>query len=356
MYRLKIPLSVVLVLGFISSCRKDVPPTLAPQGNINISTSKRLLICNEGNFGQNNATLSEYDPLSNSVIQSAYAASNANQSLGDVLESIAKFNKKYYLLINNSGTIVVCDNNFVRQTTISGLISPRYIEFVSENEAYISNLQLNSTLPNYIQVLDLITNTITKTVRLDGWSEQMEQSHGEVFITNQSKNYVYVIDTRTDMVMDSINIRSTSACIVKDENEKLWVSCNADATHNIQARLVEINPVTHKIEDSLSLQTTQNSISRLCINGSGTSLYYLMNDVFKMSINATNCPSIPVILQGTHNFYGLCIDPDDETIYVSDATDYNSFGKLLRYQQSNFGLIGNYTMGVTPGFMMVDEQ
>ena len=353
MHCLKIPFLFFLVLAFVASCRKDVPPSLTQQqGTIN--TGKRLLVCNEGNFGQNNATLSEYDPQSNAVIQSAYAASNANQSLGDVLESIGKFNEKYYLVVNNSGKIVICDKNFNRQTTVSGFISPRYIEFVGENEAYVSNLQLNNTLPNYIQVLDLTTNTISKSIRLDGWSEEMEQSHGEVFITNQSKNYVYVIDTRTDMLMDSIYVGATSACIVKDQNEKLWVSCNADSVNHVQARLVGINAVTHQVENSVSLQTINNSIGRLCINGSGTSLYYMLNDVFKMSISATSCPVSPVISQGTHNFYGLGIDPDDETIYVSDAADYNSFGKVLRYQ-SNFAYTGSYTMGVTPGFIMIDE-
>ena len=348
-------LLINLMLVLAVSCRKDVPPVLTQQVSISLSTGKHLLICDEGNFGQNNAAISIYDPLSNAVILNAFSASNSNHTLGDVAQSIYKINGNYYSVMNNSGTIVVCNTNFTRLTTISGFISPRYIQYVYNDKAYVSNLQLNNTQPNYIQVVDILTNTISKSIRLDGWTEGMQLAHGNVYVCNQRKNYVYVINTQTDALTDSIDVGSTSAYIVKDENEKLWVSCNADAANNIPAKLVRINPATNAIDTSFSLQTTQNSISRLCINGTGTSLYYMLNDVFKMNINATACPSVPVVSQGTHNFYGLCIDPDDETIYISDATDYNSFGKLLRYQQSNVGYLGSYTVGVTPGFMMIDE-
>ena len=77
-----------------------------------------------------------------------------------------------------------------------------------------------------------------------------------------------------------------------------------------------------------------------------------MNDIFKMSVNLTTTTNM--IQQGSHNFYGLCIDPDDETIYVSDAGNYNSNGKLYRYQ-ANGNYVGTYGVGLIPSFMMMDE-
>jgi hypothetical protein len=355
--RVKIYFLFVLISIAVFSCRKDTPPSL-PQQQGSITTGKRLLICDEGGFRNNNASISIYDPSSNSTIINAYAASNSNQSLGDVLQSVTKFNDKYYLVVNNSGKIVVCDKNFVRLTTISGFISPRYMQVVSNNKAYVSNLilpaNINPNQTNYIQVLDLATNRISKSIRVDGWTEEMVQSYGKVYITNQNKKYVYVIDALNDN-LDSIYVGATNACIVKDANEKLWVSCNADAASNLSAKLKRIDPVSNTVDTTIiSLQTTQNSISHLCINGDGTTLYYLMNDVYKMGINDTVCPTAGIITQGTHTFYGLCIDPDDETIYISDALDYNSNGKLYRYQ-ANAIFIGTYTMGIIPGFMFMDN-
>jgi len=351
--KFKIYFLFALLILAVVSCRKDTPPVL-PQQQGSITTGKRLLVCDEGGFGYNNAGVSIYDPSSNATIINAYAASNSNQNLGDVLQSVTKFNDKYYLVINNSGKVVVCDKNFVRLTTISGFISPRYMQVVSNNKAYVSNLKLpnNTNQTNYIQVLDITINTISKSIRLDGWTEQMVQSYGKVYITNQNRKYVYVIDALNDN-LDSIYVGATNACIVKDGNEKLWVSCNADSANNISAKLIRIDPISNTIEATISLQTTQNSISRLCINGDGTTLYYLLNDVYKMDINATVCPTAGIITQGTHTFYGLCIDPDDETIYVSDAVDYNSNGKLYRYQ-ANANYIGTYTTGIIPSFMLMD--
>jgi hypothetical protein len=351
--RVKIYFFFVVIIISVASCRKDTPPLL-PQQQGSITTGKRLLICDEGNFGNNNAGLSIYDPLSNTTIINAYAASNSNQNLGDVLQSVTKFNDKYYLVVNNSGKVVVCDKNFVRLKTITGFLSPRYIQVVSNNKAYVSNYisPTGSNQVDYVQVLDLTSNTITKSIRVDGWTEQMVQSYGKVYITNQNKKYVYVIDAINDN-LDSIYVGATNTCIVKDANEKLWVSCNADATNNLSAKLARINPVSNSIDTAISLQTTQNSISRLCINGDGTTLYYLMNDVYRMNINATVCPSAGIITQGTHTFYGLCIDPDDETIYISDAVDYNSNGKLYRYQ-ANAIYVGTYSTSIIPGFMLMD--
>src|ERR1700741_463339 len=284
MNRLKIYFLFVIIGTILVSCRKDTPPSL-PQGNI--SSGKRLVICNEGGFGYNNAGVSVYDPTNNSTVINAYATSNSNQNLGDVLQSVTKFNEKYYFVVNPSSKIVVCDKNFVRLTTIGGFISPRYIQVVRDNKAYVSNLVLpnNPNQKNYIQVLDLTQNVIKDSIRIDGWTEQMVQAFDKVYIANQNKKYVYVINASNDK-LDSIYVGATSACIVKDVNEKIWVSCNADVANNLSAKLVRINPVADSVEVTISLNTTQNSVSRLCVNGGGTTLYYLLNDVYKMDINA----------------------------------------------------------------------
>jgi len=348
----------VIFTIFFTSCKKDIPPkNPQQQGNISVSTSKRLLICNEGIFNSGTASLSVYDPEGNGIINNAYSSANSNQSMGDVLQSYTKFNGKYFWVVNNSGKIIVTDKNFIRLATITGFISPRYIQPVSNNKAYVSNYLSgnNSNQTNYIQILDMNTNTITKTIELDGWSEEMVESYGNVFVTNMKKKYLYVVSTFNDAVVDSVFLNATSYCIVKDANEKIWVSCNADASNNISARLVEFDPKTpHVIEKSISLNTSQNSISRLCITGDESTLYYLLTDVFKMSISSAIAPATPFALQGSRIFYGLCVDPTDETIYISDAIDYNQNGNILRYKYDG-SYISTFKAGIIPGFMWIDE-
>lgn len=343
---------LLLLAAFLWSCKKDIPPQRPATAGA-ISASRRLIICNEGNFGTGNATITFYDPVSGSVLHDAYSPANANQYIGDVLQSGVKFNEKYYWVVNNSSKVVVTDNNITRLASISSFISPRYIRFVSNNKAYVTNLQLNNNLPNYVQIFDASTNAISGSIRIDGWTEEMEQSYGKVYVCNQRKKYVYVIDAATDKLTDSIYVNATTACVVKDQNEKLWVSCNADATNNIPARLVKINPLTDSVETDISLQTTQNSVSRLSINGGGNTLYYLMGDLYKLPISSS-APQAAIVLQGTRAFYGLCIDPQDETIYVSDAIDYNQDGNILRYRADG-AYLSTFKASVSPGYMWVDQ-
>jgi hypothetical protein len=345
---------IVFISGFVFSCKKDVPPH-RPQSSGTISAAKKLIICNEGNFGTPNATISVYDPSTGAFVYDAYGQANSGQFIGDELQSGVRHGEQYFWAVNNSHKIVITDRNFIKLTSVSGFISPRYIQFVSNSKAYISNLQLNytsSSPPNYIQVLNVDSSTV-KQIRLDGWTEQMVESYGKVYVCSMSKKYVYVINSSNDLVVDSIFVNATNCCIVKDQNEKIWVSCNADASGGIPARLVRINPQTDTVEAEISLQTTQNSVSRLVINGAGNTLYYLMTDVFKISINAATS-SLSFIQQGSRLFYGICVDPVDETIYVSDAIDNNQDGNILRYKPDGT-YINTFKAGVSPGFMWIED-
>ena len=345
---------IILVSGSVFSCKKDAPPH-RPQSSGTINAAKKLIICNEGNFGTPNATISLYDPSSGAFVYDAYGQANSGQFIGDELQSGVRHGEQYFWVVNNSHKIVVTDRNFFKLSSVSGFISPRYIQFVSNSKAYVSNLQLNYTStspPNYIQILNVDSNTV-KQIRLDGWTEQMVASYGKVYVCNMSKKYIYVINTSNDLVVDSIFVNATNSCIVKDQNEKLWVSCNADSIAGIPARLVRIDPLTDTVEADISLQTTHNSISRLVINSAGNTLYYLMTDVFKISISATAASS-SLIQQGSRTFYGICVDPTDETVYVSDAIDYNQDGNILRYK-SDGTYINTFKAGLIPGFMWIED-
>jgi hypothetical protein len=343
---------ILLLTGLLFSCKKDVPPQ-RPASTGSITTGKKLIICNEGNFGTANSTVTLYDPASGGIVTDAYGPANANQYIGEVVQSMAKFNEKYYWVVNGSKKITITDKNFTKLGEVTGFTSPRYMEFVSNSKAYVSNLQL-STTANFIQVLDLNTSTISKNIRINGWTEHMTQSYGKVFVTNQRRKYLYIIDAASDNLTDSVYLNATSACIVKDQDEKLWISCNADAANNIPARLVKVDPVTHQVVSDISLQTTQNSISVLTINSAGNTLYYLLGDLYKTSVSSSSCPSNSLVLQGSMSFYGLCLDPSDETIYLSDAIDYNQDGNILRYKVDG-SYFGTFKAGISPGFMWIEE-
>lgn len=338
MYKNKL-LVIPALLTLIYSCKKDVPPE-RPTENVTLGSTGGVFVVNEGNYAFGNAKLSYYNKSENSTVVDLFEQTNG-MGVGDVLQSMYIFNQHAYLIVNNSGKIEVCDPVTLQKTaSISGLTSPRYFLPVSNNKAYVTDIYANK-----IWKIDLVNNSITGSIQLNGWSEQMTSVFGETFIANFTNGKVYVLDESTDILTDSIVLTKGASSIVQDANGKLWVLCAGDATSSISPALYKINPTTRNIEFS---QTLSGSPSRLCVNGTSDTLYFLNSGVFQLSINSAIIPTTPVITQGTANFYGLGIDPQTSLIYVSDAIDYIQYGKILIYKPNGI-YVKEFDAGIIPG-------
>ncbi len=335
---------LIILLNFIFfSCKKDVPPVKGTF-NGNISTAERVFICNEGNFQFNNASISLYDPQTGNVIDDIYKPNNNNQSIGDVCQSLYLFNQKIYAVLNNSGKVVVVNENDYKKTgQISNLTSPRYFLPISNSTAYVSDLYANA-----ISVVDLNSLTKIGSIPCYGWTEEMAMSFGKVFVCNLKKDYLYVIQTSTNQITDSINVGYGSTSIVKDKNEKLWVACTGDSLKNSLPKLVCINPISNQIEKTFSFPYYSQSPSQLKINGNGDQLYFLNKNIYKLSISDASLPQQAIVNSGNKLFYALGINPKNENIYVSDAIDYVQRGKIMIYNQSGT-MQSSFSAGIIPG-------
>ncbi len=275
----------LLIMTLLGACRKDKPeppddrPLTAGQGGV--------YVVNEGNFQWGNASVSYYDIATGNSTEDLYAPANGN-GLGDVLQSMALHNGRAYLVVNNSGKVVVVDpDDFVASATITGLVSPRYLVPVDDTKAYVTDMMANN-----IHILDLSSNSITGSIPCPGWTEQLVLAYGKAFVTNQARRYVYVVDTATDQLVDSIQVSKGGNSIVVDAQDKLWVACTG---------------------------------------GSGTVL-----------------PGVPFVAANDRNFYGLGVDPNSGEVYVADAIDYAQRGMVFRYGADGTALNG-FLAGRIPG-------
>ena len=332
----------IVFLFFIFSCKKDKPQdSIQPQPVI--TSNGGVYITNEGNFQFGNSKISYYDFATSTVTEDLFQPAN-NRPLGDVCQSIYSFNGKTYIVVNNSGKIeIVNPQSFIASATISGFTSPRYFLPVSNNKAYVTDLYANA-----ISVVDLSTNTKTGSIPCNGWTEEMVLAYGKVFVTNMHSNKVYVVNTATDAITDSITVSYASNSICEDKNGKLWVLCSGNQTMNIFPAIHRINPINDQVEFSAQFPNLTDNPNKLDINGNLDVLYYLSSGgVYRLPINATALSTSPLIVKGNYNFYGLGIDPTNETIYVADAIDYVQNGVVLRYQ-SNGTFINSFTVGIVP--------
>jgi hypothetical protein len=334
----------IALLFLLNSCVKDKPQDPVKTA-VSINSDNKVLVINEGLYPTGNGSISLYDSESNDVVTDIYLQQN-NAYLGNVVQSITKYNNNYYVVVNNSNKIVVVNpTDFIKTATISGFNSPRYMLPINYNKAYVSDLYANS-----VQILDLNSNTISGSITCMKGTQEMALIYNKAFITNDNSNYCYVVNTTNDVITDSINIGIGGSSIVIDKNSKIWVLTSGNSPSSQSGKLVRINPLTLQIEQSLNFNLG-DSPNKLCINKTRDTLYYLNSGVNQFLISSNNLPSSPIINQGSKTFYGLGINPKDYSIYVSDAIDYLQKSTIEIYKP-NGSFKSNFKAGdISNGFM-----
>ncbi len=331
---------VVLVALSFFSCVKDKPTPQEP-ANVTLSNAHKVYIVNEGNYMYANASVSLYDTGNETVVENYYNSQNS-AALGDVAQSMCEINGDLYIVVNNSGKIVVCDKDLKLKKTITGITSPRFIQTVSNQKAYVSDLYANA-----ISILDLNTGTKSGTIPCKGWTEQMAMLYNKVFVTNKSSNYLYVINAINNAMTDSIHLGSPNGSIVTDKNDKIWVLSSGTST-STTGTLWRIDPIKDSIESSFVFNTS-GSAGSLCINRTRDTLFFFNAGVCKMPVNSNAVPA-PFITKGTKNFYALGVDVISGEVYVSDALDYVQRSNIYVYSSSSGALLKQFKAGINAGY------
>lgn len=315
--------------------------------------SDGLFILCEGNFQYSNATLSFYLPEDNYVENEIFIRANG-MKLGDVAQSMAIFDNKGWIVVNNSHVIFAIDLDSFKETgRIENFTSPRYIHSVNNEKAYVTQLW-----DNRIFIINPLEYRITGYIEVPempfaaGSTEQMVQWGKYVFCNCWSyQNKIIKIDTETDQVIQQLEVGLQPNSIALDKNGKLWVLTDggypgspvgyeAPSLYCIDAENFKIDKVFHFNlgDETLELQ----------INASMDSLYWINSGVWKMNVDSDFLPSGPFIESRQTKYYGLTVSPINEDVYVADAIDYSQQGKIYRYD-NEANLIDEFYVGISPG-------
>lgn len=330
----------ILLVGIsFQACRKDGPPdTLNPSLEFG---DEVVVITNEGNFQFGNADVSIYNPEKNEVVNEVFRNKN-NKPLGDVLQSLTFWNETACLVVNNSGKVELCSfPDFESIGSITGLVSPRYLLPVSKSKAYVSDLTSNA-----ISVVDFNSQSVTANIPIKGWSEQMYMSYGNVFITNVRSEFLHIVDISSDSVVDSVAVGYGSNSLIEDRMGHLWVLCSGSLELGKKAILTRINPLNINDISSFEFENLQSLPTRLCINKTGDTLFFIDKHVFYFPINGSSATKL---IDGSNaNFYALGLNPNNNEMYVGDALDYVQKGLIHRYTTTG-KLIASFKAGIIPG-------
>lgn len=330
---------ILILLELLGSCRSDKPPgsIVGPP----VSGSSRVWVTNEGNFQQGNSDLGIYNPEKMEYSPQVFAMANGSGP-GDVLQSVYFYDGLAYLVVNNSGKLIVVDTtSFLKVKEISGFNSPRYMLQTAPSKAYVSDLYADA-----VSILDLEKDSIIGEIKCSSWTEKMLQFQNKVFVSMPQNDQLYVLDAFSNLVLDSITIAYGSNSIVLDKNMDLWVLCSGSSSENKSAGLYKIDPNTNTILNQWLLDESKLP-SHLSIDQNGEKLYFLYSDVFKMDISDLSIPVSPFYQSGSKVFYGMNIDPNRNEIYLADAKDFVQRGEALRLD-SNGVFLSSFSTGFNP--------
>lgn len=342
--------STLAILIVAMSCNKseDEEPLDVPTGQ------RVILVGNEGGFGAGNASLSLISTSESTVSNDLYSEANDGASVGDVLNSIGQFGEELFLVVNNSEKIeVVNASNFERTKTIAiAGGSPRYISFVTESIAYVSDLYggglhvVNPSTGGYESFIDL-SNSVEHLLL-----------HGEELWTSESidENFnpgdeIIIVSTQTNSEVENIELSAGVNKLVKDVNGKIWVLCSGDgfASPVAPAELYRIDPATKEIEANWELpQVTGYAPVGLAISPNREELYYVMQGkVYRMNIADNELPADPFIEPGLTTLYTIHCDGQTGQIALTDVKDYSQDGTVHIYD-SNGSEMGSFTTDIIP--------
>ena len=312
-----------------------------------------LFVINEGNFQYGNASLSFYDPAQMKVENEVFFRANA-MKLGDVAQSMQIRGDVGWVIVNNSHVVFAINTKTFKEVgRITNLTSPRYMHFVSDTKAYITQLWDNRIFIVNPKTYQITGHILCPNMTMEsGSTEQMVQKGKYVYVNCWSyQNRILKIDTQTDQIVDELQVGIQPTSLVLDAYGKLWTITDGGyegSPYGYEApSLYRIDPESFTIEKKFMF-AMGDSPSEVQLNGDKTKLYWINDDIWCMSVTAETIPVNSFLPAQNTIYYGLTVCPTSGDVYIADAIDYVQQGKIYRYS-SDGQLIDEFYAGIIPG-------
>lgn len=320
---------------FLGSCSKEELPVFESLGNYQYG----FFVVNEGNGAAGSISFVKSD--FNKVIPSVFDSENpGNTGIGGYVQSLFFDGDKAYIISNGSNQITVVNRYTFKLITkiTTGFAVPRY-GVVVNGKAYVTNLNtFDSNTDDFITVINLATNTLEDPIQVNAIADKITAYNGKLYVING--NYVNgssvtIINPVTKLIEKTIDLGKTPNSF-EENNGSLYVLCSDDAA----SKLVKINLVTNVIDTEIPFPVALTNAQNLNIETD--KLYFTIGSkVYADAISSTTISETPLFSSIATTLYGFSVKGN--VIYVADALDYTSDGKVYLYTTA--GTLG-YTMTV----------
>ncbi len=309
-----------------------------------------IFVLNEGNFGNGTATVSYIDKKDNKTYQNVFKTAN-KYDLGNLGQSMAIDNNVLHMVINNANKIEKADlTYFGVAPVLKGFNSPRAYAAIAAGKAYVAQWGNGGK----VMVVNTKAFNIVDSISVGAGAENIIVNGNLAYVACNGaygyNNNVAVINTDNNKVVKNLTAGPSPESLQIDAAGNLWVLCQGAYNSSFtgldsNARLVKINLFTDKIEQSIDLGPGYSLAHDLKIDNAKSTLYFVYSGkTYSMPITAST--PTPLI---NRDFYSIAIDPSNGQLVGTDAVDYVSNGKLIRYNANSNLALDSFTVGIIPG-------
>lgn len=348
----KILFAALLAIVAATACRKPDPiikPTVTPVGGDLSSAVAGFFLLNEGNMGSNKCTIDYYDYTSGIYSRNIYPERNPNvvKELGDVGNDLQIYGGKLYAVVNCSNLVEVMDVRTAKHLASISIPNCRYVTFDGKY-AYVSSyagpveIDPNSRL-GYVARIDTTSLSVIDTCVVGYQPEEMVIAGGKLYVANSGgyrvpdyDNTISVIDLASFKEVSKIEVAPNLHRMELDNYGNIWVSSRGDY-YSSPSKTYVVSTKSGSVTDELDLLAC--SEMTIC----GDSLYVISNQwSYLTQTNDINYAIVDVKSKRvvTRRFipeefvkqiktpYGLAVNPSNRDIFICDAKDYITPGKV----------------------------
>ena len=351
----KIFFILLTALVVLPSCRKDepvLPPEEEQHGDTVLTSIVGFYLLNEGNMSSNKTTLDYYDYTTATYRRNIYAESNPDvpKELGDVGNDLKIYGGRLYAVINCSNKIEVMDAKSCQRIGQIDIPNCRYITFDGPY-AYVTSyagpvsVDASHAQIGYVARIDTATLEVMDQCLVGYQPDELAVVGNKLYVANSGgymvPNYdttVSVIDLTTFKETRRITVAKNLWLVRPDAYGYLWVSSRGDY-YDTRAKLYCIDSRTDQVVDSLDVAVSSMDIVGDSLYACATDWNYETydNEITYTIVNVRTRQVVTrrFITDGTDaqidKPYCVRVHPITRDIYITDAKNYVTPGNLHCY-------------------------
>ena len=336
---------VVLVLLF-TACK--------PEENEEVNYDFTVFVLNEGLWNMNNSSLTAYHSETKKHCSDIFKEENARK-LGDVANDVLIYGSKIYIVVNMSGLVEVVDvytGKSIRQIALlneSGVNrQPRCISKY-KNKIYCCCFDGS------------VIRIDTSTLKVDGIVQAGENPDGicvanhKLYVSNSGGlnfpdygNTLSVFDISSFKLLKTLKVGTNPTLIKADDYGDVYVM--------LRGNYSDIQPCLQRIDANKDtvVQTFSFKLSNFDIAGEKLYFYYYDYSDESVKFQVLNVKTETLVNTSfmkdnvqLKTPYGIDVNPNDGSVFITDALDYQSSGDVYCFTQ-NGKLSYRFEAGLCP--------